>query len=170
MKITIQGTDYTAALDASRPLTIERKLNEPSVCILSLSLPTNSSLTTPLRNQSLTITGDNGVVYFTGYIAVSPLPEYAGLALEGPATASRFKPSATRSFSTNCSCRPAPATPHKLPGLCSPISSHTPQAPRSPPAASPPLRPSAASSPTPVRPSARALAKSLLKPALPTVH
>jgi hypothetical protein len=84
MKITIQGTDYTAALDASRPLTIERKLNEPSVCILSLSLPTNSSLTTPLRNQSLTITGDNGVVYFTGYIAVSPLPEYAGLALEGP--------------------------------------------------------------------------------------
>ena len=30
MKITIQGQDYTAALDAARPLTIERKLNEPS--------------------------------------------------------------------------------------------------------------------------------------------
>jgi hypothetical protein len=84
MKITIQGTDYTAALDASLPLTIERKLNQPSICALALSLPTNSSLTTPLRNQSLTITGDNGTVYFTGYIAASPMPEYAGLALEGP--------------------------------------------------------------------------------------
>ena len=31
MKITIQGQDYTAALDAVHPLTIERKLNEPSV-------------------------------------------------------------------------------------------------------------------------------------------
>ena len=41
MKITIQGQDYTAALDAARPLTIERKLNEPSVCQLWLSLPAN---------------------------------------------------------------------------------------------------------------------------------
>ena len=84
MKITIQGTDYTSTLDASRPLIIERKLNAPSVCALALSLPTNSSLTTPLRNQSLTIAGDNGTVYFTGYIAATPMPEYAGLALEGP--------------------------------------------------------------------------------------
>jgi len=29
MKITIQERDYTVALDAVRPLTIERKLNEP---------------------------------------------------------------------------------------------------------------------------------------------
>ena len=43
MKITIQGQDYTAALDAARPLTIERKLNEPSICELSLSLPANGS-------------------------------------------------------------------------------------------------------------------------------
>ena len=52
MKITIQGQDYTAALDAARPLTIERKLNEPSVCQLWLSLPANGSLATPSRNQS----------------------------------------------------------------------------------------------------------------------
>ena len=39
MKITINGQDYTAALDAARPLTIERKLNEPSVFQLWLSLP-----------------------------------------------------------------------------------------------------------------------------------
>jgi hypothetical protein len=38
----------------------------------------------PLRNQSILVTGDDGTYYFTGYIAVTPLPEYAGLALEGP--------------------------------------------------------------------------------------
>ena len=84
MKITIQGQDYTAALDGARPLTIERKLNEPSICQLWLSLPTNGSLGTPSRNQFLAVTGDDGTFYFTGYIAVSPLPEYAGLAIEGP--------------------------------------------------------------------------------------
>jgi hypothetical protein len=84
MKITIQERDYTVALDAVRPLTIERKLNEPSICQLWLSLPTNGSMATPIRNQSLFVIGDDGTVYFTGYIAVSPLPEYVGLALEGP--------------------------------------------------------------------------------------
>ncbi|MGD0729797.1 MAG: hypothetical protein ABR956_00935 [Terracidiphilus sp.] len=84
MKITIKGQDYTAALDAARPLTIERKLNEPSICQLWLSLPANGSLTTPSRSQYLTVTGDDGTLYFTGYIAVTPLPEFAGLAMGGP--------------------------------------------------------------------------------------
>jgi len=84
MKISIHGQDYTAALDGSKPLTIERKLNEPSVCRLLLSLPTDGSLPTPTRNQALQVTGDDETAYFTGYIAVSPLPEYAGLGLEGP--------------------------------------------------------------------------------------
>jgi len=84
MKITIQGQDDTAALDAARPLTIDRKLNAPSVCQLWLSLPANGSLAAPSRNQYLAVVGDDGTIYFTGYIAVSPLPEYAGLALEGP--------------------------------------------------------------------------------------
>jgi hypothetical protein len=84
MKITIQGLDYTSALDAVCPLTIERKLNEPSICQLWLSLPVDGSLATPSRNQSIAVTGDNETPYFTGYIAVSPLPEYAGLGIEGP--------------------------------------------------------------------------------------
>ncbi len=84
MNITIHGLDYTSALDAIRPLTIERKLNAPSDCSLWLSLPTNGSLPTPIRNQSLAVSGDDGTIYFTGYIAVTPLPEYAGFALEGP--------------------------------------------------------------------------------------
>jgi hypothetical protein len=83
MKITIQGQDYTSALDALRPLTIERKLNEPSVCQLWLSLPADGSFAAPSRFQSLAVTGDDGTQYFTGYIAVIPLPEYAGLGIEG---------------------------------------------------------------------------------------
>jgi hypothetical protein len=65
-------------------LTIERKLNEPSICQLWLSLPANETLATPMRNQALAVTGDDGTAYFTGYIAVTPLPEYAGLAIGGP--------------------------------------------------------------------------------------
>jgi len=84
MKITIQGQDYAAALDAARPLTIERKLNSPTTCQLWLSLPVGSSLSAPARDQYLAVTGDDGTPYFTGYIAISPLPEYAGFALEGP--------------------------------------------------------------------------------------
>jgi hypothetical protein len=84
MKISIQGQDYTAALDAVRPLSIERKLNEPSVCQMWLSLPTSGSLSIPVRSQPISVTGDNETIYFTGYIAVSPLPEYVGLGMEGP--------------------------------------------------------------------------------------
>ena len=84
MKITIQGLDYSSALDAVRPLTIERKINEPSICQLWLSLPANGSLSSPSRLQTLAVTGDDDTAYFTGYIAVSPLPEYAGMGLEGP--------------------------------------------------------------------------------------
>ncbi|MGB7266854.1 MAG: hypothetical protein WBC92_15170, partial [Terracidiphilus sp.] len=84
MKITIQGQDYTAALDAPRPLTIDRKLNEPSVCQLWLSVSANSGLAAPARFQALKVTGDDGTIYFTGYIAASPLPEYAGVGIAGP--------------------------------------------------------------------------------------
>ena len=84
MNITIAGSDYTAGLDMARPLTIERKLNEPSVCRMWLTLQAGGALGTPLRNQSVAVTGDDGTVYFTGYLAVSPLPEYAGMGLTGP--------------------------------------------------------------------------------------
>ncbi len=84
MKIMIQGQDFTSALDATRPLTIERRLNEPSICQLALCVPSGSSLAAPARNQSINITGDDGTCYFTGYIAVTPMPEYAGLGIQGP--------------------------------------------------------------------------------------
>jgi len=84
MKITINGVDYTAALDEVRSLTIERKLNEPSACQFWLSLPADNSLAKPLRNQPLAVQDDDESYYFTGYIAVTPLVEYAGMAIEGP--------------------------------------------------------------------------------------
>ena len=34
--------------------------------------------------SSSPLRGDNGTVYFTGYIAATPMPEFAGLAMEGP--------------------------------------------------------------------------------------
>ena len=84
MKIMIQGQDYTTVLDGTRQLTIARKLNEPSLCQLWLCLPVGSSLATPSRNQSISVTGDDGTTYFTGYIAMNPLPEYGGFGIEGP--------------------------------------------------------------------------------------
>jgi hypothetical protein len=84
MIITIQSQNYTAALDSAHSLLIKRTLNEPSVCELWLSLPDTGSFAVPVRNQSLNVTGDDGTAYFTGYIATTPMPEYAGLALEGP--------------------------------------------------------------------------------------
>jgi len=83
MKILIDNSDYTAALDAVGSLEIVRKLNEPSTCRLWLSLLPGGALGVPLRNQALAVTGDDGTVYFTGYLAVSPLAEYAGLGLTG---------------------------------------------------------------------------------------
>ena len=84
MKITIQGQDYASALDAAHALTIDRSLNEPSTSELWLSLPTDGTLAVPGRNQSISITGDDGTCYFTGYIAAVPLPEYTGLGMQGP--------------------------------------------------------------------------------------
>jgi hypothetical protein len=84
MKITIQGLDYSCALDASHPLTIERKLNQPSVCQFWLALPHKSSLARPVRNQSVVIAGDDRTQYFTGYVATTPLLEYVGQSCDGP--------------------------------------------------------------------------------------
>ena len=84
MKILIDNSDYSMALDAVRLLEIVRKLNEPSTCRFWLSLLPGGALGVPLRNQALVVTGDDGTVYFTGYLAASPLAEYAGLGLTGP--------------------------------------------------------------------------------------
>jgi len=81
MKITIGGQDYSSALDAAHSLTIERKLNEPSICRFWITLPAASG-SAVTRNQPVQITGDYGTYLFTGYVATTPMPEYAGLGTE----------------------------------------------------------------------------------------
>jgi hypothetical protein len=83
MKITIAGQDYTSALDAAHPLTIERKLNEPSICRLCITLP-SAGQSALARNQPIQVVADDGSYYFTGYLAAAPIPQYAGLGIEGP--------------------------------------------------------------------------------------
>ena len=82
MKVLIGGVDYTAALDGVKPLTVVRKLNAPSICQLWVRV--SSGLAVPVRNQALVVQGEDGTQYFTGYLAVSPMPEYAGLGVAGP--------------------------------------------------------------------------------------
>lgn len=84
MKITIHGDDYTLALDAARPLTIERKLRTASRCQFWLTLQSDLKLPAPARNDSVLITGEDGTHLFEGYIESSPLPEYIGMGLRGP--------------------------------------------------------------------------------------
>ena len=84
MKVMINNVDYSAALDSVHPMTLERKLNEPTVCQLWVTLGRASTLPTPARNQPVLIEGDDGTLYFTGYLAVAPLPEFAGVGTAGP--------------------------------------------------------------------------------------
>lgn len=112
MKITIGGQDYTSALDAAYPLTIERKLNEPSECRMCLTLPAGSEAA-PSLHQAVEIAGDNGTIYFTGYVAATPAPEYAGLGVEGP----RYR-TAVRAISEECLLNQAGMAPvHDSAGL-----------------------------------------------------
>lgn len=83
MKLLINGSDYTSALDAAQPLTIERTLNTPSACRFVLSLPCDMSLAVPGRMQRVIVTTDDDIVRFTGYIAVTPVPVFAGRVVEG---------------------------------------------------------------------------------------
>ena len=84
MKISMQGQDYSDALDPTHELIIRRRLNEPTTCQLSLSLPMGTRLPVPMRNQSLEATGDDGTIYFTGYLSEDPIRAYAGVGVDGP--------------------------------------------------------------------------------------
>jgi len=84
MNITIRRLDYTSALDAAHPLTIERKLNQSSWCSFWLTLQADEELVAPTRNDSIAINGDDGTLLFKGCIVANPLPEYIGAGLQGP--------------------------------------------------------------------------------------
>jgi hypothetical protein len=88
VKITIDNldgngaVDYTASLSGAAPLTIERKLNQPSSCIFSVA---PGSLAIPASGARVVVTADNGVFLFTGYAIAAPARLYAGMETTGPA-------------------------------------------------------------------------------------
>jgi hypothetical protein len=88
VKITIDNldgngaVDYTASLSGAAPLTIERKLNQPSSCTFSVA---QGSLAVPASGARVVVTADNGVFLFTGYAIAAPARLYAGMETTGPA-------------------------------------------------------------------------------------
>ncbi|MCL2660370.1 MAG: hypothetical protein FWD64_07640 [Acidobacteriaceae bacterium] len=93
MKLTIDNLDgagaidYSAALSAplgsgETPLKIERVLNTPSRCTLTLDLSANG-LPMPVRRGRIVVTSERGATLFTGYLATEPVRIYVGVATEG---------------------------------------------------------------------------------------
>ncbi len=88
MRLTIDNldglgaVDYSAAVDCSEALAIERTLNAPSIARGLLCLE-GTSLAMPARRGRVILTSAAGVVLFTGYLATEPVPVYAGVASEG---------------------------------------------------------------------------------------
>ncbi len=88
MRLTIDNldglgaVDYSAAIDTSEALAIQRTLNAPSIAKGLLCLE-GTSLAVPARRGRVILTSAAGVVLFTGYLTTEPVPVYAGVASEG---------------------------------------------------------------------------------------
>jgi hypothetical protein len=82
--------DYTAAICPDQLLTIERVLNTPSRCsgMLQVGSPVDPATgilpPVPVRRGRIVISADHGAILFTGYLAIEPVPVYAGVGLAGP--------------------------------------------------------------------------------------
>jgi hypothetical protein len=87
VKITIDNLDgagvldYTGLLSGTSPLTIERKLNEPSQCVVTLA---QGALPVPASGARVAVEADNGVMLFTGYALAAPARVYGGMGTMGP--------------------------------------------------------------------------------------
>jgi hypothetical protein len=75
--------DYTEAVAAEGPITVQRALNEPSRCTAEIVLGIEN-LAVPVRRGRVTVTTDNAALLFTGYLATEPVRIYAGNASTGP--------------------------------------------------------------------------------------
>ena len=74
--------DYSASIAADTPFEIVRTLNAPSRCTGSLLL--NAAQPVPARRARVAVSSAAGALLFTGYIATTPVAEYAGSSLTGP--------------------------------------------------------------------------------------
>ena len=95
MRITIDNLDglgaldYTPAIAAERPITVQRALNAPSRCTAEIVLGVGG-LALPARRARVTITNAAGMLLFTGYLATEPVRIYAGEATTGAAYRARI--------------------------------------------------------------------------------
>ncbi len=83
------AVDYTDAIAAEGPITIQRKLNAPSRCTAEIVLGAEG-LATPARRGRVVVTSDAGAVLFTGYLATEPVRMYAGQGAQGPVYRARI--------------------------------------------------------------------------------
>ena len=95
MRITIDNedgrgaVDYTAAVAAEGPITVQRQLNQPSRCTVEIALGVGG-LATPARRGRVVVTTDAGAILFTGYLATEPVSVYAGQGVTGPVYRARI--------------------------------------------------------------------------------
>lgn len=95
MRITIDNEDgrgpidYTSAVMAEGPITIQRVLNAPSRCTAEIVLEL-AGFVTPVRRGRVLVTDQAGAILFTGYLATEPVAAYAGLGATGPVYRARL--------------------------------------------------------------------------------
>jgi hypothetical protein len=83
MKLLIDNTDYTSALDAERPPRVLRRLNQPSRLECALLLTPAAPLV-PEAGARVILQRADGVKLFTGYLDAQPQHEYLGWGERGP--------------------------------------------------------------------------------------
>ena len=88
MKITIDNhdglgpVDYTQSLTGKAPFTLQRKLNQASLCTLLLDCNT-SGFARPAKYSRVIAVSDAGLVLFTGYVALTPALRLTGGGMAG---------------------------------------------------------------------------------------
>lgn len=81
MQILINGADYTEAITAEGPITLQRILNAPSRCKAEILV---DATTLPQRKARVVVNSvSDGTVLFTGYLATEPVKVIAGKGSEG---------------------------------------------------------------------------------------
>ncbi len=77
------AVNYSAVMAAEGPLRIERTLNMPSTCRVSLDLTAVPTLKAPVRRGRMVVTRDDGTVMFTGYLPGEPEARCVGAGSSG---------------------------------------------------------------------------------------
>jgi hypothetical protein len=96
LRVTIDNLDglgaveYTGAVAAEGPVTVQRVLNAPSRCTFEVVVGVGG-LALPVRKARVVVTAEDvaATVLFTGYVATEPVQVYAGVGTEGVAYQAR---------------------------------------------------------------------------------